>query len=75
MPGEEMNGSLPFCTICEGFRDNSGVLFCEIFPHGIPMAVYPWGCVLEKTLRSARSMGFKPKSGMEEITRRWAELC
>jgi hypothetical protein len=72
--GRGMDASLPFCTICSGFRDNAGTQSCGIFPGGIPIAVYPWGCVHAKPCECAGLMGFRPKSGMEEITRRWAEL-
>ncbi len=60
----------PFCTICAGLGDTEGRLACEVFPRGIPSAVYPHGC----TARGQRACGFRPKNGMQETARRWAEL-
>jgi hypothetical protein len=49
------------------------LLCCEAFPHGTPAAIYP-RAALREPRHSAESMKFKPKSGKEEIARRWAEL-
>ncbi len=48
---------------------------CRSFPQGIPFGVYPWGCVHEQTPQAVMTIGFKPKSGMEEIIKRWKELA
>jgi len=66
----------PFCMICQGFGDTEGLLCCEAFPRGIPSAIYPWGCVSRREpSRSAKGMAwFKPKSGMEEVARLWADI-
>jgi hypothetical protein len=72
--GWMMKMSLPLCTICEGFRDDDGSLFCNLFPNGIPSGKYPSGCTLKGSDQREPANGFKPKLGMEEITRRWAEL-
>jgi hypothetical protein len=71
---EDLLGSPPFCTICRKLGDTEGFLFCETFPLGIPGAIHPWGCMLRELRRSANGVGFEPKSGMEEIARRWADL-
>lgn len=62
----------PFCTICERLGDSEGRLCCEAFPLCIPGAIYPQGCAFREP--SAKGTLFKPKSGMEEIAKRWAEL-
>ncbi len=53
----------PFYSSCENLEYAEGVFSCEAFPRGIPVAVYPWGCLLRAW--------FRPKVGMEEIARRW----
>jgi hypothetical protein len=63
----------PFCTICERFGDTEGVFCCEAFPLGIPEAIYPWGCALRSPRFWANGLGFKARSGAEEIAGRWAE--
>lgn len=61
----------PLCTICRDFRDNEGLLSCEAFPHGIPTPLYPWGCMTRMANPDITTARFKPRSGMEEIARRW----
>jgi len=65
----------PLCTICASFRDNAGRLSCEAFPRGIPEAFYPWGCMNRAANPDVATARFKPRPGMEEITRRWKELA
>ncbi len=60
----------PFHTICQRLADTEGLLCCEAFPRGIPAAIYLWGCRRREPLRSEQGIGFKPKTGMEEIAGR-----
>ena len=68
------NMESPLCTICVSFKDNDGLLSCEAFPRGIPEAFYPWGCMNRTANPDVATARFKPRSGMEEITKRWKEL-
>lgn len=47
----------------------------EAFPRGIPEALYPWGCTHRIPNADVSTVRFRPRPGMEEITRRWKELA
>jgi len=65
----------PLCLLCENFGDSEGFLCCEAFPQGIPLSLYPWGCVHRKPPgMAANGIGFKPKAGMGEVAEFWADF-
>jgi hypothetical protein len=72
---QEVSMASPFCTICERCGDTEGFLSCEAFPLGIPAAIYPWGCALCVTRPEVNGIKFKAKSGMEEMAKRWEDIC